>query len=479
MRTNQSTRDEETPLLYAERPLERVYRTPFPWFQFSILFALQTARYISTFAPRPFVPDFIRSIGIAKGEKDVGYYVGLLMSTVYAFEMVTTFRISQLSDQIGRKFVFLACTIGSSVFISGFGLSTTFWDLILCQALIGSFRGTRGATRSMLAEMTDPTDLARAIAYYESSWYLAGTIGSKIGGSLSKPVDQFPQLFGSSKFLKEYPYFLPCAICSILMLTACLFGTVFLRETLMEPLPFSSLFKKKTQQDDGVMEEGNENDRRPLSLRAMLVPGIIIAAFNLSSIYLLLTFYLETEVLYLSTPISNGGLGLSSRAIGTFSSIAAAVKGISQLFVFPRMHDKWGSRFVFVLGLSATVPQFMLWPLMNWIARRDGYSGLVWFALAAQTCCAVLNELGWLSISVFIAQSYGSRAAVVGFCEAVAGVLTAVAPAISNSLFSLSIDKGYLGGNMVYFVFVSIAVMALCATLVLPDVIQNQEETDR
>ena len=58
-------------------------------------------------------------------------------------------------------------------------------------------------------------------------------------------------------------------------------------------------------------------------------------------------------------------------------------------------------------------------------------------------------------------------------------MLTAVAPAISNSLFSLSIDKGYLGGNMVYFVFVSIAVMALCATLVLPDVIQNQEETDR
>ena len=173
----------------------------------------------------------------------------------------------------------------------------------------------------------------------------------------------------------------------------------------MEPLPFSSLFKKKTQQDDGVMEEGNENDRRPLSLRAMLVPGIIIAAFNLSSIYLLLTFYLETEVLYLSTPISNGGLGLSSRAIGTFSSIAAAVKGISQLFVFPRMHDKWGSRFVFVLGLSATVPQFMLWPLMNWIARRDGYSGLVWFALAAQTCCAVLNELGWRKSCTMLIKS--------------------------------------------------------------------------
>jgi len=74
---------------------------------------------------------------------------------------------------------------------------------------MGAFRGTHGVTRSMLARMTDSTDTVRAIAYYETSVYVAGTIGSRIGGSLSRPVDQFPQLFGSSKFLKEYPYFLP------------------------------------------------------------------------------------------------------------------------------------------------------------------------------------------------------------------------------------------------------------------------------
>ena len=75
---------------------------------------------------------------------------------VYATEMVTTFRISQLSDQIGRKFVFLTCIAGLAVFMSGFGLSMTFWELMLwfvrclnqhlvldcsmySQALIGAF----------------------------------------------------------------------------------------------------------------------------------------------------------------------------------------------------------------------------------------------------------------------------------------------------------------------------------------------------
>ncbi|KAF8735948.1 hypothetical protein AX14_001154 [Amanita brunnescens Koide BX004] len=318
---------------------------------------------------------------------------------------------------------------------------------------MGAFRGTRGATRSMLAEMTDPTDIARAIAYYEISGFVAGTIGSAIGGSLSRPVDQFPQLFGSSEFLKDYPYFLPCAICSIFLLTGWLVGTIFLRETVKDPLQLSSLFKKKTQGDECVTEEGNDSTRRPLPIRDIFVPGIIIAAINLSFIYLLQTFYTETLVLYLSTPIRDGGLGLSPLAIGTVSSVSATITGISQLFIFPHVHEKWGSRNLYVLGLFASVPLFVLWPVMNWIAKKDGYIGLVWFVLAVQIGCSVLNEFGWLAISVFIAQSYGSHAAVIGFCETVAGVLATMGPTISNSLFSLSIDKGYLGGYMVYFVF--------------------------
>ncbi len=201
-----------------------------------------------------------------------------------------------------------------------------------------------------------------------------------------------------------------------------------------EPLSlFSSLFKKKTQEDKCVMGEGVESTGSPLSLRTISVPGVIVAAINLSSICLLQTFYSETEVLYLSTSIRDGGLGLSPQAIGILSSISSTVAGISQLFIFPRVHDKWGSRYMYVLGLSASVPLFVLWPLMNWIARENGYSGLVWFALATQMCCSVLNQFGWrrsfamlmnyvtnvrvVAISVFITQAYGSRAAVLGFCE--------------------------------------------------------------
>ena len=209
-------------------------------------------------------------------------------------------------------------------------------------------------------------------------------IGSKIGGSLSRPAEQFPQLFGSSKFLKEHVYFLPCVICSVLLLSAWLVGTIFLRETVTEPLPLSSLFKK-------TPKGGNEGARRPVLLRpTIFFPGVMIAAINLAAISLVEKFYVGTEALFLSTPIKDGGLGFTPRTIGTFSSISAIVIGAWQLFIFPRMYEARGSRYIYLLGVSATLPRFVLWPLINWVARRDGYTAWVWFSLGTQVCCSAL-----------------------------------------------------------------------------------------
>ena len=121
---------------------------------------------------------------------------------------------------------------------------------------------------------------------------------------------------------------------------------------MTELLPLSRLFKTRT--DGGVIEEGGT--RRSLLLRT----GVFVAAINLATISLVEKFFGGTEALFLSTPIKDGGLGLTPRAIGTFSSVSAIVIGASQLFIFPSMHKEWGSKCVFVLGAFATVPRFAL-----------------------------------------------------------------------------------------------------------------------
>ena len=52
-------RDEELPLLNSERTGSgtRIEQTPFPWFQFSIFFALETAGALTLNVQHPFIPD--------------------------------------------------------------------------------------------------------------------------------------------------------------------------------------------------------------------------------------------------------------------------------------------------------------------------------------------------------------------------------------------------------------------------------------
>lgn len=62
----------------------------------------------------------------------------------------------------------------------------------------------------MLAEITDDTNQARAFAFLPATWAIGATVGPLIGGYFSHPAERFPEIFGGSAFLKDYPYFLPC-----------------------------------------------------------------------------------------------------------------------------------------------------------------------------------------------------------------------------------------------------------------------------
>lgn len=55
-------------------------------------------------------------------------------------------------------------------------------------------------------------------------------LGPLIGGSLSRPVERFPDIFGDNAFLTKYPYFLPCAVPATFTLLAWFMTLFFLKE---------------------------------------------------------------------------------------------------------------------------------------------------------------------------------------------------------------------------------------------------------
>lgn len=75
-------------------------------------------------------------------------------------------------------------------------------------------------------------------------WTIGSIFGPSIGGSLVKPVERYPAIFGGSKLLQKYPFALPNLLISSLFLIGITSGFLFLRESLED---------KKDRKDYGLI----------------------------------------------------------------------------------------------------------------------------------------------------------------------------------------------------------------------------------
>ncbi|KAL0948630.1 hypothetical protein HGRIS_010437 [Hohenbuehelia grisea] len=458
--------DEETPLL-SSKPK----RTPLPWFQFSLVLFLQLAEPLTSQVIYPFSPQLIRDIGVTNGdETKVGYYVGIMQSIFFVTQAFTVLHWSKMSDRFGRKPIILTGLFGLSLSMYCFGLSRTFWGLVLSRSLCGALNGNIGVIKSMMVELTDTTNISQAYAYFPIAWSTGSTLGPMIGGSLSHPAERFPELFGASEFLKRQPYFLACAVPATFAVIAWIVTFFFLKETVARPVPLSRAisFRKDKEID---ANSGTAEGQKSVPLRALMTRPVLIAAANYAFLSLVDISFRAILPLFCSTPIELGGLGLSPQIIGNILSSYGVMNGIFQLFFFARIHDRWGSKRTFIAGVSSAIPLFLLFPLINSIARVEGLSMTVWLLVGLQTAISILVSVSYGAIFIYISAAAPSRSALGatnGLAQTTVSIMRAIGPATANSLFSLSIEKNYLGGTLVYLILLGIVGSTIFVGSLLP-----------
>jgi MFS family permease len=82
----------------------------------------------------------------------------------------------RISDQRGRRPVLLTGLIGNSLSSCLFGLSKNLWWAIASRAVCGIMNGNAGVARSLVSEITDNTNKAKAFSLFGFCWG-AGMIG--------------------------------------------------------------------------------------------------------------------------------------------------------------------------------------------------------------------------------------------------------------------------------------------------------------
>ncbi|KAI9449900.1 MFS general substrate transporter [Lactarius psammicola] len=470
--------NEETPFLKNEDTQQKPTSTPLPRTQIVILLSVWIADSVVSHSIGPFFNQLIRELPIVGGDgRRVGYYTGIIVSLHHAAQVITTFYWNRLSDHVGRKPVLLSCLAGTIISTIVFGLSRSFWMLALSRFLHGALKGNIGALKSLMAELTDETNVAQGFSMLPVARELGYIIGPLIGGILSRPQDRWPNLF-SHPFWSECPYFLPCLAVSAF---ACL------------PFAITAMYSEETvefnrsmmlQDNAHIPQQGGSSDtldtspsRRgkdePPPLRCVITKPVMISIAIFATIVILDSAATSLIPLVWSTPIEFGGLDLSPASIGLWMSRYGWMNGISQLAFFPCAVSPLGLRRVFVLSVAACAVIYPMFPFENLALRRaaGGSKMTVWVLVALQLFSLSVSRMGFSAVSMYVTSAApGKRllGTTNGLAHTVASVQGTIVPAATDWLFAFSVTNDVLGGNFVYVVLVSWVCIGLSVVAQLP-----------
>ena len=99
-------------------------------------------------------------------------------TTFFFTEAIFVLQWARISDQIGRRPVLLMGVTGITISATCFGLSNTFQALVFSRALAGVLNANFAVLRGAMAEILDPSNFARTIAWLPIMWSAGATIGS-------------------------------------------------------------------------------------------------------------------------------------------------------------------------------------------------------------------------------------------------------------------------------------------------------------
>ncbi|KAJ3898999.1 major facilitator superfamily multidrug-resistance, DHA1 sub-family [Lentinula edodes] len=456
--------------------------TPLPKMQIFLTLLIQLSEPITAMVIYPFITKAVRRTGITEGnEKKTGYYAGVLESTFFLAESFSVYPIGRLSDFYGRKPILLIGPLGLSVAMLSFGLSQSFWWMVLSRAAMGVFNGNIGVSKTLMAESTDDTNRADAFTLMPIIWTVGSTVGPTLGGVLADPAARWPHVFGKLRFFIQYPWFLSCFAAGLLAFVAFVLSCGGLKETLPSKVKRkcvveSSPLLNETSPSYGAVDTTSDsppsNSDVPPTTRALL--GDSKLRITLLSMAFLAFTDMSYEVLIpliYTTSIPVGGLGLSPYQVGLILGTFGLANGVWNWVVLTKILKQLGPRKTLIVFYSFFLVHFiLLWILRDAAAYAGGVTPLVWALLIFQLFISTAINTAFNAMHLLIVTNAPPNAlgSVNGLAQMVSSGTRGFAPIFASSLFSFSLESRIAGGHLVELVLMGITVIGIYCISRLP-----------
>ncbi|KYQ96881.1 hypothetical protein DLAC_04195 [Tieghemostelium lacteum] len=206
--------------------------TPIPKIKILAIFIIMLCDAINAVSIYPYVNFMVKSFNLTENEKVLGYYVGVLASSYYASQLFSSFFWGWFSNRYGRRPAVLCGLVGAMVSLFGFGISRHYGMAIFFRFTSGLLNGNVSVAKTMLSEITDSSNQARAFSFIGLSWSIGGIVAPLIGGVTSNICSQSKISINPSSIVCQYPYLLPNLICIALSMIGLILAIIYLQETI-------------------------------------------------------------------------------------------------------------------------------------------------------------------------------------------------------------------------------------------------------
>jgi MFS family permease len=448
---------------------------PLPKLQILLLCYARVVEPLAFFSIFPYVSQMVQVNGNV-ADADVGFYSGLIESMFSLTQAIVMIFWGRAADRLGRKPVLVFSLFGVTVATGLFGLAKTIPQMIMFRCFAGVFAGTIVTIRTMVAEHSTPTTQARAFSWFAFSGNLGIFLGPLLGGALADPVRQYPGIFGSVHFLKNYRYVLSSVVVALVGLTAAISSALFVEETLKkEPV------EANHDGEEAVNTPAPSGDMSTWQL--LNSPGVGMVLYVYGHIMILAFAYTAIIPVFWYSPIYLGGYGFTPLQISLMMGLNGAAQAAWLLIVFPPLQRKIGSNGVMRLCACVYPFFFLCCPLGNALLRVGTEASVRAFWVFTPIMLAIGSGVSMSFTAIQLAlNDVAPSPKVLGTLNALAltgvSTLRAFCPALFTSLFALGARTQLAGGYAIWILMLLLASGLSFTTRFLPEPLAARKHRD-
>ncbi|KAI1128330.1 major facilitator superfamily domain-containing protein [Nemania abortiva] len=450
----------------------------------------------------------------------ISEYSGVLVAAFPLAQCFISLPWGRLSDKHGRRLSIIGGLFISVIANIGFGLSKTFGTLLFWRILAGLANGNVSIMRTVTAEVVRERKYQTKAFLLLPLVFNSGMVLSlALGGCLAEPVVNLPVLFGPDGIFNsshnpegvawalEYPYALPALLNAFFLGTALLLAVLGLKETLsgkeehndwglqtgtsIRRFVLNLWNRGSIPHKYTMMQESEEavflNDSQPslekaeasatttqpakVPFRGIWTRKVISALVSFGLLPLHNSAFMHIFPVYLSSPPADnteatifafsGGLGLRSAIIGIWLSVFGIGGILLQLFIYPRLQKRIGTRGVFRIALFLFPVTYVAAPYLSLLA--GDHDVFRWVFLGSIVCAQIMARTMAIPSTVILLTEAAPAKTVLGTVHGAGNMLAslarAVGPAVGGYVFALGVDEGVIG--LVWWLY--LVGVALCA----------------